>query len=276
LVEVFRFRNFSSGGTLLDQEAAYFNAASLGAGSLLNPVATFPPTILTHSSSSAADFTNEVTTAMTAQKTFQNDIQLQYDVSRTFGVRVGFVWNQLTIQPRNEFSAALGDIYFPNTPNRGNCVGVPLNPDGSCTFIGVIEPWEVSSTEINRYSAVMGAWYRNGSLHANINAQIGGADNYIYRIDPTTFFNVKGNVSYAPRPWLMLAGNFVFQQAQNNSGDINFNQHNYVGMVNATIMPANVGESTWPTTSTIQQNIFICFNDSFVPLVQQPASATVP
>ncbi|HWI68232.1 MAG TPA: hypothetical protein VNS88_07610, partial [Nitrospiraceae bacterium] len=104
LVEVFRFRNFSSGGTLLDQEAAYFNAASLGAGSLLNPVATFPPTILSHSSSAAADFTNEVTTAMTAQKTFQNDIQLQYDISRAFGVQVGFVWNQLAIQPRNEFS----------------------------------------------------------------------------------------------------------------------------------------------------------------------------
>jgi hypothetical protein len=176
---------------------------------------------------------------MIGQKSYENDIQLQYDVSRTFGVRAGFVWNQLTIQPRNEFSAALGDIYFPNTPNRGNCVGVPLNPDGSCTFIGVIEPWEVSSTEINRYSAVIGAWYRNGSLRANVNAQIGGADNYLYRIDPTTFFNVKGNVSYAPRPWLMLAGNFIFEQAQNNSGDINFNQHNYVAMANAGMADAD-------------------------------------
>ena len=266
LVEVFRFRNFSVAGTLLDQEAAYFNAASLGAGSLLNPIATFPPTILSHGSSSAADFTNEVTTDMIGQKSYENDIQLQYDVSRTFGVRTGFVWNQLTIQPRNEFSAALGDIYYPNTPNRGNCVGVPLNPDGSCTFIGVIEPWEVSSTEINRYSAVIGAWYRNGSLHANVNAQIGGADNYLYRIDPTTFFNVKGNVSYAPRPWLMLAGNFNFEQAQNNSGDINFNQHNYVGMVNATIMPGKRwGLDLAYNFDAIQQNIFICFNDSFVP-----------
>ena len=34
MVETFRFRNFSVAGTLLDQEAAYFNAASLGAGSL--------------------------------------------------------------------------------------------------------------------------------------------------------------------------------------------------------------------------------------------------
>jgi len=266
LVEVFRFRNFSVAGTLLDQEAAYFNAASLGAGSLLNPIATFPPTILSHSSSSAADFTNEVTTAQTAQKSYENDIQLQYDVSRAFGVRVGFVWNQLQIQPRNEFIAALGDVYFPNTPNRGNCVGVPLNPNGSCTFIGVIEPWDTSSTEINRYSAVLGAWYRGGALHANLTAQIGGADNWLYRIDPTTFFNVKGNVSYAPRPWLMLAGNFIFEQAQNTSGDVNFNQHNYVAMATASIMPGKRwGLDLAYNFDAIQQNIFICFNDSFVP-----------
>jgi hypothetical protein len=266
LVEVFRFRNFSVAGTVLDQEAAYFNAASLGAGSLLNPIATFPPTILSHTSSSAADFTNEITTDMIGQKSFENDIQLQYDVSRTFGVRAGFVWNQLQIQPRNEFSAALGDLYFPNTPNRGNCVGVPLNSNGSCTFIGVIEPWEVSSTEINRYSGVLGGWYRGGALHANLTAQIGGADNWLYRIDPTTFFNVKGNVSYAPRPWLMLAGNFIFEQAQNNSADINLNQHNYVAMASATIMPGKRwGLDLAYNFNAIQQNIFICFNDSFVP-----------
>ncbi|HEX8798547.1 MAG TPA: hypothetical protein VF772_08040, partial [Terriglobales bacterium] len=60
VVETFRFRNFSVAGTFLDQEFAYFNAASLGAGSLLNPIATLPPTILSHSSSSPADVTNEI------------------------------------------------------------------------------------------------------------------------------------------------------------------------------------------------------------------------
>src|SRR5215469_2343600 len=266
LVEVFRFRNFSVAGTVLDQEAAYFNAASLGAGSLLNPIATFPPTILSHTSSSAADFTNEITTDMIGQKSFENDIQLQYDVSRTFGVRAGFVWNQLQIQPRNEFSAALGDLYFPNTPNRGNCVGVPLNSNGSCTFIGVIEPWEVSSTEINRYSGVLGGWYRGGALHANLTAQIGGADNWLYRIDPTTFFNVKGNVSYAPRPWLMLAGNVLFQQGQNTAGDIQYNQHNYLAMATATIMPGKRwGLDLAYNFDAIQQNIILCFEGAVVP-----------
>src|SRR6516164_4549526 len=119
IVDTFRFRNFSVAGTFQDQEFAYFNAASLGAGSLLNPIATFPPTILTHSSSSAADITNETNVNMIGQKTYSNDIQLQYDVTQWFGLRFGFLWSQNTIQPGNSYSAAVGggDIYFPNTPN---------------------------------------------------------------------------------------------------------------------------------------------------------------
>ncbi len=272
LVETFRFRNFSVAGTFQDQELSYFNAASLGAGSLLNPIATFPPTILTHGSSSAADVTSEVNINMTGQKTYQNDLQLQYDVTRYFGVRAGFIWSQNTIQPGNTYQAALGDIYYPNTPNRGNCVGLPLNPDGSCTFTGEITPWGSPTTEINRYSAVVGAWFRNKSgLRANVDAQIGGADNWIYRTDPTTFFNVTGNISYAPRPWLMLGGNFIFQQGQNNTADINYNQHNYSAMVNATITPGKRwGLDLAYNFDAIQQNTILCFEGSVIP----PGSVT--
>ena len=71
---------------------------------------------------------------MIGQNMKQNDFQVQYDVSRFFGVRAGFVWANYIIQPGNTYQAALGDIYYPNNPNRGNCVGLPLNPDGSCTF----------------------------------------------------------------------------------------------------------------------------------------------
>lgn len=267
LVETFRFRNFSVAGTFLDQENAFFNAASAGSASLLNPIATFPPTILFHASGSPADVTNEINTNLVAQRTFQDDFQLQYDVSRFFGVRVGFVWNNDRIQPGNSSQTALGDIYYPNNPNRGNCVGLSLNPDGSCTFTGVIAPFGNPTTTINRYSAVVGAWFRGGhSLHANVNAQIGGADNWIYRIDPTTFFNVTGNISYAPRPWLTLGGNFIFQQAQNNSGDINYNQHNYVAMANATITPGKRwGLDLAYNFNAIQQNIILCFTGDVVP-----------
>src|SRR5271157_5117748 len=185
LVETFRFRNFSVAGDFLDLTSNFFTAASAGSATLLTPVAMFPGTTLLHSSSSAADLVNEINTNLIAQDFKQNDFQVQYDLSHFLGVRAGFVWANYIIQPGNSYSAALGDIYYPNNPNRGNCVGLPLNPDGSCTFIGVISPFGNPTTEINRYSGVLGAWFRKGSaLHANFDAQFGGADNWIYRIDP--------------------------------------------------------------------------------------------
>ena len=113
-------------------ENSFFGAASGGSASLLSPIASFP-TLLTHSSSSPADIVNELTINTVGQNTKQNDFQVQYDVTRSFGLRAGFIYGNDVIQPGNTYSAALGDIYYPNTPNRGNCAGQPLNPDGSCT-----------------------------------------------------------------------------------------------------------------------------------------------
>ena len=267
LVETFRYRNFSVAGTFLDLASNFFTAASSGSSAtLLSSVATFPPTILLHSSSSPADITNETNINMIGQRTLQNDFQLQYDISHYFGVSLGFNWANYIIQPGNTYQAALGDFYYPNTPNRGNCVGVPLNPDGSCTFSGVITPWGSPTTEINRYTEVLGAWYRKGNLHASISAQAGGADNWIYRTDPTTFFHINANVSYAPRSWLTVGGNFIYQQGQNGTGGIDYNQHNYSTMVNATITPSKIwGLDLAYNYDSIQQNIVLCFQDTTPP-----------
>ena len=78
-----------------------------------------------------------------------------------------------------------------------------------------------TATELNRYSGVLGAWYRKGSLHTDVSAEYGAADNWVYRTDPLNFFNFRGNVSYAPRPWLMLGGYFTYQKASNNTPGIN-------------------------------------------------------
>jgi hypothetical protein len=271
LVETFRFRNFSVAGTFLDLEASYYTAAP-GPATLLSPIAFFPPTTLLHGSSSAADITNETNVNLIYQNMKQNDFQVQYDLSHFFGVRAGFNWTNDIIQPGSTYQAALGDIYYPNNPNRGNCVGVPLNPDGSCTFIGVIAPFGNPTTEINRYAGVLGAWFRKGSaLHANVDAEFGGADNWIYRIDPLSFFNIKAHVSYNPRPWLTLGGNFIYEHATNDTTGINFNQHNYVTMVNAMINPnPHWGLDLAYNFDAIQQNTYLCFAGSLLP----PGSTT--
>jgi hypothetical protein len=267
LVETFSFRNFSVAGNFLDLTSDFFTAAKAGSATLLTPIAIFPPTTLLHSSSSPADIINETNTNLVGQDFKQNDFQVQYDFSRFFGVRAGFVWANYIIQPGETYTAALGDIYYPNTPNRGNCVGLPLNPNGSCTFTGVISPWGGPTTEINRYSGVLGAWFRKGSaLHANVDAQFGGADNWIYRIDPLSFFNIRGNVSYTPRPWLMLGGNLKYEQATNDTTGINFNQHNYIIMVNASINPnPRWGLDLAYNFDAIQQNTYLCFQSAAPP-----------
>ncbi len=266
LVETFRFRNFSVAGNYLDLQTNYFAAAGT-TGSLLTPVATFPPTSLSHTSSSPADIINELNENLIAQNMKQNDFQVQYDVSHWFGVRAGFDWDNYTIQPGNSSQTALGDIYYPTLPNRGNCVGLPLNPDGSCTFAGVIAPWGNPTTEINDYSGVLGVWFRKGStLHANLNAKFGGADNWIYRIDPLASFNISGNVSYSPHPWLTVGANLKFQQGKNTVSDINYNQHNYSTVLNAMINPNKYwGLDMAYNFDAIQQNMFICFAGTVTP-----------
>ena len=165
------------------------------------------------------------------------------------------------------YQAALGDIYYPNNPNRGNCVGVPLNPDGSCTFVGVLAPYGNPTTEINNYSGLLGAWYRRGSaLRANINAKFGGADNWIYRIDPLRSFNINANVSYAPQSWLTLSGNLLLQHAKNYDSDLAYNQHNYSVLVDASIMPnPRWGFDLAYNFDALQQNANVCFASSAPP-----------
>jgi hypothetical protein len=266
LLETFRFRDFSVAGNFFDFQSSFFNAASSGSASLLNPVAMFPSTTLLHNSGSPPDVTNEATVNLIGQNMKQNDFEVQYDVSPFFGVRTGFVWSRYIIQAGSTYQAALGDIYYPNLPNRGNCVGLPLNPDGSCTFTGVILPGANPTVEINRYSGVLGAWFRKGNLHANVNAQIGGADNWIYRTDPIHFFNISGNISYTPRSWLSLGGNLIFQRSTNSDSDIDYNQHNYTAMINATITPtSHWGLDLAYNFDAIQQNMNVCFAGTLVP-----------
>jgi hypothetical protein len=268
LVEAFHFRNFSVAGNFLDFENSFFPAAPTTA-SLLTPVAYFPGNTLTHTTASPADIVNDLYANLLGQSSYTNDFQAQYDLTSSFGVRAGFNWTQLNIQPGDSYEAALGDIYYPNNPNRGECAGQPLNANGSCTFTGVLTPWDdpvSTATQLNRYTGVLGAWYRKGSLHTDVSAEYGAADNWIYRIDPLNFFNFRGNVSYAPRPWLMMGGYFTYQKASNNTPGINLGQHNYTTMVNATIMPNKKwGIDLAYNFDAIQQDLFLCFQDSTPP-----------
>lgn len=261
LVDSFRFRNWQSYGHYLNLQTNYFAAASLGGASLLNPISTFPPTILGHSSSSPPDIVNEYWANLDGQETKQNDFQIQYDFSHNFGGHVGFQWTGYNVQPGTSAEIALGDIYLPNNANRGNCGGT-LNPDGSCTFAGVITPWGNPTVPINRYSWVVGLWYQKGGLHAHGDATFGSADTYAYRIDPRTGQNIIGSVTYAPNPWISVGADLLYQRATNYSDDsqINYNQHNYHSAFDATFTPIKlIAIDMAYSFDAIQQKIVECY-----------------
>ena len=88
LVETFRFRNFSMSGNFLDMENSFFPRGRATA-SLLTP-ARLPGSTLIHTSSSPADIINDLYTNLLGQKTNANDFQVQYDITRCFGIRTGF------------------------------------------------------------------------------------------------------------------------------------------------------------------------------------------
>lgn len=266
LVDTFRWRNWRSYGDYLNLQDNFYGAASGGSGTLLTPIATFPATVLSHSSGSPADVINEYWVNLDGEETKQNDFEVQYDVSKNFGVRTGFQWIGDNIQPGTSYQAALGDIYYPNNANRGDCVGVPLNPDGSCTFAGVLAPYGNPTVPINNYSWLVGAWYSKGALHAHADASFGSANNYAYRIDPRTGQNISGSVNYTPKTWLSIGTDMMFQRATNYSdaGQINFNFHNYHVAFNGTVTPNKLfSVDVIYSFDAIQQNIIECFPGTY-------------
>src|SRR5208337_4179617 len=94
LVDTFRFRTFSVAGNYLDLTANSFTAASQGSATLLSPIFSFPGTTLLHGSGSPADLVSEINANLIGQNTKQNDFQVQYDFTHSFGVRGGFDWSQ--------------------------------------------------------------------------------------------------------------------------------------------------------------------------------------
>jgi hypothetical protein len=264
LVETFRFRNWRSQGTYLNLQNNYFGAASAGGASLTNPIVMWPTTVPGHSSSSPADVINEYWVNLDGENTKENDFQVQYDISRYFGVHTGFRWTGDNIQPGSSYEASLGDIYYPNNPNRGDCVGVPLNPDGSCTFVGVLAPYGNPTVAINNYSWLIGMWFQKGNFHAHADAQFGSANNYAYRIDPRTGQNISGSVMYTPKSWLSLGANLMFQRATNYTGDVAYNNHNYSAMFNATLTPSKFWSlDLGYNFDAIQQDANVCYPGTY-------------
>ena len=266
LVDRFRFRNYQIPGLFDLLQTSLFNASTVAPpGSLLSPPVTYPGTLPLHNASSPADTLNDTYSRFLGQGTKENELELQYDINQYAGVNVGYRYSH--IRDHNFWtSIANADVFYPPLPNRGNCAGVPLNPDGSCTFTGLFDS-EDDLTVINEHTALAGVWLRPmQNLRINADVEAGYADNFLTRIDPRQLQRYRAQANYTPRPWLNVGASFNALEERNHTGDINYDMHNRNFGVNAVVTPKEaISLDVSYHYSAFLQNNNICFVGTLVP-----------
>jgi hypothetical protein len=259
LVDNFRFNNYRIPGNFLFSEFDYF-ASSM----LLNPAIPSPGTA-PHTSSSGADVFNDFYQRFLGQDEKVNEFDVEYDVSRRAGVTVGYRFRRL-INTHSWTSTALGDLFLPTLPNRGNCTGVPLNPNGSCTFTGVFDS-ENDYLEINQYTGVIGLWFRpTDKLRINLNTDFMSADDILTRIDPRHQQQYRAHLDWTPHPWLMLGATANLIQSRDPVPEIFYSGHNRTFGLTAMIAPnERFGLDLAYDFNAFQQNANVCYSGTLQP-----------
>lgn len=260
VVDTLRFRNYQVPGIFDLLQTSLFNASTVAPpGSLLGPAAVLPGTTPLHGSGSPADVVNNAYNRFLGQNTKDNELQLQYDISQYAGVNIGYRYSH--IRDHNYWSSiANADIFYPPNANRGDCVGLPLNPDGSCTFTGLFDS-EDDPIVINENTAMAGIWlHPKQDLRINADVEDAYADNFRWRIQPRHVQRYRAQATYTPRSWLNLGANFNIVEQRNNTSDIAYRMHNRNFGFNVLVAPkAKLSFDIAYNYSAFLQNSNICY-----------------
>ncbi len=230
LVDTFRFSNFRIPGYWNTSQVSGFPLDS--PASLLSPIATFDPTTCAgdpttcpkHSSSSPADVSSQLVQRFIGEDSKYNTIEAEYDFTRRVGARIGYRYGHRAI-PLSTVST-IDEVFYPNTPNRGDCVGMPLNADGTCSFSGN-SGIEADSIPVNEHSGLFGVWaHPTDALRMNFDVEVLTADNAPTRISPRNLQRFKGRVHYKPRDWMTVSGTVNLLESRNNVPDVLHREHN--------------------------------------------------
>ncbi len=209
-----------------------------------------------HTSSSAADLTNEINTQFLGQKLLSNTIELQYDFNHRYGAHIGYLYSRRVI---SSMVAAfdVGEFTFPggatgNAGNdflaaRGDCAmtGTPPALPAGCTLLtsgplaGAIQEGSLANpvpeagndtsrniTTINENSLLLGVVARPiDALRITGDFEFGYNDASFTRIDPRQVQSYKIHASYKPRPWANIDGAVEIHENRDNVLTVNDLEH---------------------------------------------------
>jgi len=230
VIDTFRFSNFRIPGTWNQSQLSLF--ASTNPGSMLNPATPFDPAVCPadpaacpqHSSSSPADVSTTTFVRFLGQDSKYNTVSVEYDFSRRWGGRLGYRYGHRTIPIR--LVVTTDELFYPTNANRGDCTGLPLKADGSCSFSGETAN-EEESVEVSEHSALFGIWARpTDQLRLNLDLELFSADHAPTRISPRNLQHYKVRVNYKPKEWMNVSGTTNILESRDNVTDILHREHN--------------------------------------------------
>ncbi|MGC1417774.1 MAG: hypothetical protein WA817_20980 [Candidatus Acidiferrum sp.] len=266
--DAFRYDNWRIPGVWDTLDTAVYGTPSPGpgvVGLLLSP-GVFDPANCTaaghynqatcpqHSTSSAADLTNEIASQFLAQNIKSNTLELEYDFTRRYSAHIGYFYENRTIASEDA-TFDTGEYYFPGgtagtaanyfLAARGDCAAVAGVLPAACTLLttgpyagAIVEGSQTNPipdagndtsrnlTIINTQALLAGFVARPiDALRITGNFEFGYNDQSFARIDPRQVQSYKIHAEYKPRPWANIDGAVEIHENRDNVYQVNNLEH---------------------------------------------------
>jgi len=323
VVDFFRYDNWRTPGMWATYETNVFGAAGSGQVGLALPLSLFnqvsPVTAATfaslcpiapynqagcplHTSGSGADVTNELTYQFLGQNLKSNTLELQYDFTKRWSGRIGYLYTNRTIA---QFSATFdtGETYFPGG-GTASAANDYLAARGDCSLSGGVLPTVCTRnadgsitegsptslapeagndtaraiTTINEHSLLLGfTGHPIDQLSLTGDFSFGSNDAAFTRIDPRQVQSYKLHATYTPKPWATLDGSIEIHENRDNVAMVANLEHDRMYSFTTMLIPSSrvtiaFGYNYWDVYTQAQ----ICFNYSISYTNPAPPPSTLP
>jgi hypothetical protein len=267
LIDAFRYDNFRIPTGWDYTTNSLFGATLLSNPNVFTPATCPPPftaaTCPQHNTSSSADVITDVLNQFLKQTSAINTFEVEYQFTPRISAYVGYRFE------RREITQSDSDLqiqtFFPGPTaalaNRGACVGVPKNPDGTCTAL--VSDSGDDFTEINGHSALIGFSARpTNRIRFSFDTEQFYADNTFTRISPRHLQRYKGRLNAKVTEWWNFGTAINIRENRNDTADIGNKQHNRSYAFNSVFAPA---QANWGLDLSYDYNdIFSQSNICFV------------